>query len=330
MIQMARRTVLPELLRLLRASGGIVSGERLSHELGVSRTAVWKQIRALRLSGYRIDAIPSQGYSLVSEPDLLDAGLLRSGLGKACLVGCRIVCCKETGSTNADAFRIAEAGAPEGTVVVAESQTTGKGRLGRRWESPAGVNLYCSVILRPPIPPYEAPQLTFLSAVATARAIQAITGLQPAIKWPNDLLLNGRKVAGLLNEMNAETDQVGFVILGIGVNLNMRAEQFPGDLRTPATSLMLESGLVVSRQAFAVTLLQQLDKEYARFLQEGFGPVREEWAHYCNAFGREVQVDLGLTRVQGPFAGIDQDGALLLRLPDGSHERILSGDVTVL
>jgi BirA family biotin operon repressor/biotin-[acetyl-CoA-carboxylase] ligase len=327
---MARRTLLPDLLKLLRAAGGIVSGEQLSRELSVSRTAIWKQISALRLSGFLIDAIPSQGYCLVSEPDLLDVGQLRDGLGETCLVGCRLVCCKETGSTNADAFRIAEAGAPEGTVVMADRQNSGKGRLGRRWESPAGVNLYCSVILRPPIPPHEAPQLTFLSAVATARAIQVTTGLQPAIKWPNDLLLNGRKVAGLLNEMNAETDQVGFVILGIGVNLNMRAEQFPDDVRTPATSLMLESGAMVSRQAFTMSLLQQLDQEYARFLQDGFSPVREEWAHYCNAYGREVQVDLGLSRIQGPFAGIDHDGALLLRLPDGSLERILSGDVTVL
>jgi len=327
---MARRTVPADLLRLLRATGGVVSGEQLSRELGVSRTAVWKKIARLRLSGYRIDAIPSQGYYLAAEPDLLDVGLLRAELGETCLVGCRLVCCKETGSTNTDAFRIAEAGAPEGTVVVADRQTVGKGRLGRRWESPAGVNLYCSVILRPAIPPYEAPQLTFLSAVATARAIQEITGLQPSIKWPNDLLLNGRKVAGLLNEMNAETDRVGFVILGIGVNLNMRADQFPDDLRTPATSLALEAGSAVSRQAFTISLLHQLDLEYTRFLQHGFGPVREEWACYCNAYGREVQVDVGTVRLKGPFAGVDQDGALLLRLPDGSHERILSGDVTVL
>ena len=327
---MPRRTAAADLLALLRDAGGMVSGELLSRELGVSRTAVWKQISSLRAAGYRIDAIPSQGYCLATEPDLLNEASLRAGMESVCLIGRRIVCCGETGSTNTDAFLLAEQGAEDGTVLLAERQLAGKGRLGRRWESPAGVNLYCSVILRPELPPYEAPQLTFLSAVAVARAIQITTGLQPAIKWPNDLLMNGRKVAGLLNEMNAETDRVGFVILGIGVNLNMQADQFPSDLRTPATSLLLESGAPVSRQSFVVHLLRELDREYRRFQQEGFGPVREEWARYCNAFGREVQVDVGSDSLQGPFVGIDHDGALLVKLPDGRVERILSGDVTVM
>lgn len=327
---MSRRPVSSGLVTLLRAGIGIVSGELLSRELGVSRTAIWKQISVLRASGYRIEAIPSQGYQLLAEPDLLDLDSLRSELGYGCLVGRRLVCHAETGSTNADAFRLAEEGAEEGTVLLADRQLAGKGRLGRRWESPAGVNLYCSVVLRPELPPYEAPQLTFLSAVAVARAIQATSGLQPAIKWPNDLLIHGRKVAGLLNEMNAETDRVGFVILGIGVNLNMRSDQFPSDLRYPATSLLLETGSSISRQAFTVRMLQELDSEYSRFRQSGFGPVREEWARYCNAFGREVSVESGATVVQGPFAGIDHDGALLIQLPGGRLERIVSGDVTVL
>lgn len=327
---MSRRPVSSGLVMLLRTATGIVSGELLSRELGVSRTAIWKQISVLRTHGYRIEAIPSQGYQLLAEPDLLDVDSLYSELGNRCLVGQRLVCHVETGSTNADAFKLAEEGAEEGTVLLADRQLAGKGRLGRRWESPAGVNLYCSVVLRPELPPYEAPQLTFLSAVAVARTIQAISGLQPAIKWPNDLLIHGCKVAGLLNEMNAETDRVGFVILGIGVNLNMRLDQFPTDLRYPATSLLLETGSPVSRQAFTVRLLQELDREYYRFRQSGFGPVREEWARYCNAFGREVSVESGAIKVQGPFVGIDHDGALLIQLSDSRLERIVSGDVTVL
>ncbi|WP_277058502.1 biotin--[acetyl-CoA-carboxylase] ligase [Trichlorobacter lovleyi] len=328
---MPRRMISSELLKLLRAGGdGVVSGEQLSRELGVSRTAIWKQISALRVAGYRIEAVPSQGYCLLAEPDLLDQQAIRAGLASGCLLGRRLVCCSETASTNSDAFRLAEEGAEEGTVVLADRQLAGKGRLGRRWESPAGVNLYCSVVLRPELPPYEAPQLTFLSAVAVARAIHTSTGLQPVIKWPNDLLLNGRKVAGLLNEMNAETDRVGFVILGIGVNLNMREDQFPPDLRSPATSLLLETGSAVVRQAFAVNLLRELEREYLRFKQNGFGPVREDWTRYCNAFGREVRVEMGPHTLQGPFAGIDHDGALLMTLPDGRIERILSGDVTVI
>lgn len=327
---MSPRLAQSDLLRLLEQSGDFISGEQLSRSLGVSRTAIWKRIVVLRAAGYGIDALPSQGYRLVTRPDLLSADQLAAGLPVGSLVGQRIVCLDEAGSTNVEAFRLAEAGAIEGTVVLADRQTAGKGRLGRQWVSPGGVNLYLSVILRPPLPPYEAPQLTFISAVAVARAIEEVTGLRPAIKWPNDLLVNNCKVAGLLNEMSAETDRVGFVVLGIGINLNMDAAQFPDDLRTPATSLALASGRPVSRVPFAVRLLSALDEEYSRFLRTGFGPVREEWARRCNAFGRQVSVAVGTQTLQGPFAGIDHDGALLLTLPDGRLERVLSGDVTVV
>ncbi len=319
-----------QLLNLLRhSSGTVVSGEELSSQLAVSRTAIWKQVNALRLAGWQIDAIPSQGYRLVSEPDQLDAELIRSGLPQDSLIGCRIISLAETGSTNADLYSLADQGAEEGLVVLADRQTGGKGRMGRKWASPGGVNLYCSVLLRPAIPPYEAPQLTFLSALAVARAVSKTTGLQAAIKWPNDLLLNGNKVAGLLNEMNAETDLVSFVVLGIGINLNMRQEQFPLDLRHPASSLLIEGGVKISRQDFTTLLLMELNLEYKRFLQHGFEPARTEWARYCNAAGRKVRVDGGAASISGEFAGLDQDGALLVRLAGGGLERILSGDVQV-
>lgn len=327
---MSSRLVQSDVLRLLGQSTGFISGEQLSRNLGVSRTAIWKRIVTLRAAGYTIEAVTSQGYRLVSCPDRLSCAGLVAGLPAGCLIGQQLVCLEQIPSTNAEAFRLAEGGAVEGTVVLADRQTAGKGRLGRQWVSPGGVNLYLSVILRPPLPPYEAPQLTFISAVAVARAIEEETGLKPAIKWPNDLLLNGCKVAGLLNEMNAESDLVGFVVLGIGINLNMEAAQFPDDLRTPATSLLLAGGRPVSRMAFAVRLLTALDAEYARFRQVGFGPVRAEWSRRCNAFGRQVSVSSGGQTLQGPFAGIDHDGALLLTLSDGRLERIMSGDVTVL
>lgn len=327
---MASRLTLSDVVCQLEREGGFVSGEQLSRNLGVSRTAVWKRIVALRSAGYCIEALPSQGYRLLSRPDLLDADQIMAGLPKGCCVGQRIVCLDETGSTNTEAFQRAEAGAVEGTVVLADRQTAGKGRLGRQWASPGGVNLYLSVVLRPQLPPYEAPQLTFLSAVAVARTIEEQTGLKPAIKWPNDLLLDGCKVAGLLNEMSAETDRIGFVVLGIGINLNMTLEQFPDDLRSPATSLAIAAGRPVPRVPFAVRLLTALDEEYARFCADGFGPVREEWARRCNAHGRQVSVTMGTQTLVGPFAGIDHDGALLLQLPDGRLERIMSGDVTVV
>lgn len=318
------------ILRLFRAEEGYISGQYLSRELGVSRTAVWKHISALRNSGYFIEATPSRGYRLVSSPDTIDQHELRAHLDSI-RVGRQLEFIKLTGSTNADAFRLAENGAIEGTVVLADSQTGGKGRRGRLWSSPAGVNLYCSVILRPAIMPYEAPQLTFLSAVAVARAIEMTTKLTPEIKWPNDLLVSGKKVAGLLNEMSAETDGINFVILGIGVNLNMTADQFPGDLRHPATSILLESGIRVDRSRFTGTMLNELDRLYTDFLAHGFGPVREEWQQRCNANGRQVLVnDSGTECTGGRFVGIDSDGAMLLRSDDRTMHRITCGDVRVI
>jgi BirA family biotin operon repressor/biotin-[acetyl-CoA-carboxylase] ligase len=291
---------------------------------------VWKHISALRKSGYCIEAVPSRGYRLVSSPDVINPHDVSVQLGST-TIGRHLEFTHLTASTNSDAFRLAEDGAVEGTVVLADAQSGGKGRRGRIWSSPAGVNLYCSVVLRPAIMPHEAPQLTFISAVAVARAIELTTTLVPEIKWPNDLLISGKKVAGLLNEMSAETDGINFVILGIGVNLNMNAAQFPDDLRHPATSLFLESGTGVDRSRFAGTMLKELDRLYSDFLARGFGPVREEWQQRCNANGRQVIVsDSGSDCSGGMFAGIDVDGALLLRSEDMVLHRITCGDVRVI
>jgi BirA family biotin operon repressor/biotin-[acetyl-CoA-carboxylase] ligase len=319
------------ILHLFREAGcGFVSGELISRELHVSRTAVWKHINGLREAGYIIEAIPSRGYHLLSSPDILSLEEVRGKLNTV-RIGHQLVCQTETTSTNADAFRLADDGAEEGTTVIADAQIGGRGRRGRAWSSPPGVNLYCSVVLRPAIRPHEAPQLTFLSAVAVARAIESTTALKPEIKWPNDVLINGRKVAGLLNEMSAETDGINFVILGIGVNLNMTSGQFPGDLRTPATSLLLEQGRAVNRAQFAATMLGELDSLYLDFLHHGFGPVRDEWQRHCNAYGREVVVsEADVETVRGMFDGIDGEGAMLVRFPDGTVERVLCGDVRVV
>lgn len=319
------------ILRLFREAGGkFVSGASISRELQISRTAVWKHINGLRDAGYVIEAVPSRGYLLVTTPNILSEEEVREKLHGE-IIGRRLICLSETASTNADAFRLAEEGAIEGTVVIADSQSGGKGRMGRVWSSPPGTNLYCSVVLRPTVMPYQAPQLTFLSAVAVARAIEETTSLKPEIKWPNDVLIQGRKVAGLLNEMSSETDVINFVILGIGINLNMASSQFPGDLRTPATSLLLEQGRPVNRSQFAAAMLDALDRLYEIFLLHGFGPVREEWQQRCNANGREVSVsDGGAETLRGTFDGIDGDGAMLVRLAGGTIERILCGDVRVI
>lgn len=313
------------ILALLYDSDAVfLSGEELSRTLDISRSAVWKQIKSLRALGFTISAEASRGYKLVASPDRLHASSV-SHLLTSLRIGKKIVSLAETVSTNAVAFKMAEAGAEEGSVVIAECQTGGKGRLGRKWASPAGVNLYCSIILRPPIQPVAAPQLTFLSVIAAARAIEQLTPLKPRIKWPNDILLNGKKVAGLLNEMSAETDKVNFVILGIGVNLNMSAEQFPEDLRHPATSLYIETGEKVDRTVFTRTMLQELDSLYSTFLAEGYAQARSEWLKRSRLEGATVTVTDNNTVRTGKVIGIDEYGALLL----DSGEQILSGDVVL-
>jgi BirA family biotin operon repressor/biotin-[acetyl-CoA-carboxylase] ligase len=305
---------------------GFVSGERISDELGVSRTAVWKHIRNLRQVGYQIEAIPSRGYQLQQSPDVLMPEAIQSGL-ECQLVGSRIISLDEADSTNLQACRLGDEGADDGLVVIADRQSSGKGRMGRQWESPGGVNLYASILLRPPVLPFEAPKLTFLSAVAVCRAIKNCSGLQPTVKWPNDILLNGDKVAGLLNEMSSETDQVHYVVLGIGVNLNMRAEQFPDDLRYPATSLAIATGKAVSRLAFTRCLLQELDALYQIYLEQGSVPIFAAWTELCDLTGKEVQVDCNNLLIEGTMVGLGDDGALLVRTSAGKIESIYAGDV---
>jgi len=318
------------ILELFRSGDGLVSGAALSRLLGVSRTAVWKHVKALRANGYQIEAVPAKGYRLLSSPEVLTNLDIAAGLATK-RIGSSVVCLKETESTNAVAFKMAEEGAREGTVVIADAQTAGKGRLGRIWLSPAGVNLYCSVVLRPPIAPVAACQLTFLSVVAVARAIESCTALKPLIKWPNDILINGKKVAGLLNEMNAETEKVNFVVLGIGVNLNVRMSDLgEGLLRHPATSLLEAGGVKVNRAEFTRTLLRELDRLYDRFLQEGEGPVRAEWLERSAIRGRSVRVSQGNREFSGVVQGVDSFGALLVQLADGTVETVLSGDVSLI
>ena len=320
-----------KILDIFRArQGDVVSGEELSSSLDVSRTAVWKHIKSLKDLGYGIEAVPSQGYRLISVPDIPIPAEIETGLATQRIGRGHIICFRETGSTNEVAFRLAEEGAAEGTVVIADCQNHGKGRLGRRWESPPGVNLYCSVILRPDIMPLQASQLTFLSAVAVAEAIEETSPIRPSIKWPNDLLVRGKKVAGLLNEMSAETEKVNFIILGIGININMKESQFPPDLRHPATSLEIEAGHPTNRLALTRNLLRSLDRLYDAYLRDGYEPIRAAWLRHADMIGRAIRVSYLDKEATGEAAGIDDDGALLLRHGDGRLERVLAGDVTIL
>jgi BirA family biotin operon repressor/biotin-[acetyl-CoA-carboxylase] ligase len=245
------------------------------------------------------------------------------------VIGRDIQVFQETTSTNDIVEKLARDGVKEGVVVFAESQTKGRGRLGRKWVSPAGKGLWFSILLRPRLRPPEATQIIVAAATGLVRGVQKVTGLAADIKWPNDLLLNGRKVAGILTEMSAEVEHVNHVILGIGLDVNQTVDDFPGEVRSVATSLRLETGRVVSRAELAAAVLQELDRDYARLQAGRFAEVADEWEARCITVGRDVTVVIGDRRVRGRAEALEDDGALRLRTEHGRLERILGGDVTI-
>ena len=316
-----------EILRLLRERPSTsLSGEEISHRLKVSRTAVWKRVKRLRSLGYEIDASTRSGYRLVRSPDLLTPSELRPILNTKWM-GKVIHHFHTIDSTNSMAYQLALGGAGEGEVVIAESQKKGRGRLGRYWFSPPSLNLYLSVILRPKIPPQQSSLVTLMAAVATADAIQKLSCIIPLIKWPNDILVKGRKVAGLLNEIHSETDRIHFVILGIGVNLNMDGKMFPREIRTKATSLKIETGQTISRKAFVSCLLQELERWYAIFLEKGGAPVLTAWRGRAQIRGRDVKVSSFGETLVGTAVDVDSNGALILETKNGNRKRVVAGDI---
>jgi BirA family biotin operon repressor/biotin-[acetyl-CoA-carboxylase] ligase len=312
---------------LAEAGDEFVSGEAISDKLGLSRAAVWKHVNALRAQGYRIDAVPARGYRLVEIPDRLGKLELLPLLNTREL-GQVLHWFEEVGSTNDVAKRLAEEGAAHGEVVVAEAQTAGRGRRGRSWSSPARRSVYLSAVLRPDLTPPRAAELTLLASVAVCEAARQ-AGVQASIKWPNDVLAGGRKLAGILTELAADLDQVQWVVLGIGVNVNLAREDFPPELRDVATSLAIERGQRVPRALFAAAMLSALEEWLDRHAAEGFAPVREAWRAMSDTLGRDVRVRTGDRGVEGLAEDIDASGALLVRTPAGI-ERILSGDVELL
>ncbi|HHY87175.1 MAG TPA: biotin--[acetyl-CoA-carboxylase] ligase [Verrucomicrobia bacterium] len=319
-----------QILSALRQAGdGSVSGADLAQQLGVSRAAIWARIEELRQLGYEIEAGPHIGYRLRSSPDALHADDLTARLGRTRVIGRDIRVFEQTTSTNDIVEKLARDGVPEGVAVFAEAQTRGRGRLGRQWISPARQGIWCSVLLRPDLRPQQATQLTVAAAASLVAAIRSQTGLKPEIKWPNDILVNGRKLAGILTELSAELDHIRYVILGIGVDVNVEAEAFPADLRRTATSLAIETGERVSRPELAVAILRELDRNYRRIAAGEFEGVADEWEASCTTIGREVTIRIGDRRVRGRAESLGEDGALLLRTEHGRIEPITGGDVTL-
>ena len=318
------------ILRALRSGGPAgASGAILAKELGVSRAAVWNRIEELRRLGYDIEASPHAGYVLRGSPDVLHGEDLLARLGPNHTIGRDIRVFAETTSTNDIVEKLARDGVAEGIVVFAEAQTKGRGRLGRTWVSPPGKGLWFSVLLRPQIAPQAATQLTVISAVAVARAIEKQTGLHPGIKWPNDIVFGHRKAAGMLLELGAELDHIRHVVLGIGLDVNLTAEDLPPEIRPLATSLREQKGELIDRPALATALIAELDAAYARYRAGDFHELGDEWMRRCVTLGRRVTLHVGDRKISGHAEALDEEGALLLRTEHGRLERIVGGDVVL-
>lgn len=314
-----------KILRILKDSrNGYVSGEEFSKKLGVTRASIWKHIESLRHIGYEIEAQPHLGYRLIKIPDKLLADEITWNL-KTKFLGKKIYYYETIGSTNDRAYELAEEGAPEGTIVVAEEQTKGKGRMGRKWSSPKG-GIYLSLILRPKLVPTEISKLTLVAAVSVAQTIRQATGLSALIKWPNDILIDKNKLCGILTELKAEQDQTSFVILGVGINVNTKSSLLPKN----ATSISKELGRDFSKVDLARMLLKSIEDHYILFKENKFRDIINEWRNLSAMLGSRVKIMDKARTIEGQAIDIDEGGALVVRLDTGFNERILAGDVTLV
>lgn len=317
------------ILRLLKERRPeYVSGEEICKNLDVTRTAVWKHIQALREDGYEIEARPRAGYLLTGVPDRLFPEEVLDGLSTR-FIGRKVFYCDSISSTNDLAKELAREGAGEGSLVVAEEQTGGKGRLGRGWYSPRYKGIWFSLILYPPVNPSEASQITMLAAVALASAIRDVTGVAAGIKWPNDLLVGGKKVCGILTELSAEMDRIDHLVVGAGINANLDVEDFPEEVRSTATSLKADAGRAVSRVRLLQASLAGFEKWYTVWLAQGFAPVLAKWKELSISLNCPVRIHTLNKSWDGWAEDVDEDGALLLRLPDGGIQRLVSGEVSL-
>ena len=321
------RMMIVEMLK--KAGENFVSGETIAGELGVSRTAIWKHIQKLRESGYQIISSERCGYKLKNAPDLLLPSEIQIGLNTK-IIGKEMHYYPVIDSTNRRAKSLAYHGASEGTIVVAEEQTGGKGRLERKYFSPYGKGIWFTTVLRPNVSPNRAPQFTLMAAVAVAEAMKRLN-LKAEIKWPNDILFDGRKLVGILTEMTCELGKINYVVVGIGINVNINREEFPEDIRPIAASLSEMNGEPLSRVKFFRMLLEDLDKIYRRVIESGFDEVFALWKEYNITLGKNVRV-ISTVNNEKTFIGkaidLNHDGALIIETADGLRT-VYAGDVSI-
>lgn len=320
--------------------GDYVSGEALSVNLGVSRTAVWKYIKDLKEEGYSIDAVSRKGYRLISDEDILNSFEITYQLTTKVL-GKEASYFEEIDSTNNYAKKLAYEGCPDGTVVVADRQVAGKGRLGRAWESPAGKGIWMSVVLRPSIPPEDVQVITLGASVAVVKALKVFAGEGLGIKWPNDIVFGGKKICGILTEMSSEQDKINFIVVGMGINVSHQAEDFSEDLRNRATSLLLcrdssdgggkkRSGETSLRRSEILrNILAELEEVYFKINEGHFTDIIAQWKRFSATLGKEVRVVIKGIEYAGLAKDITADGKLVVECADGERREVISGEVIV-
>ena len=302
-----------------------ISGERIAKEMGVSRSSVWWWTQRLRALGVQVKGRPGSGYRIERVPDVLSPSVLRRQLGRSPFAK-RIHHFFKTGSTNCIAFGLGQAGEPHGAVVLAEEQTAGRGRSGRSWHSEKANGVYMSVLLRPPISPMHAPVTTLLTGLALRDAVLEMTGLAPDLRWPNDLLLAGKKCCGILTEMHAEPDRVHFLVVGIGANVNHAS--LPAEISGLATSLRMVTGRIHSRLQLVVRLLRKLETYYNQFLGEGPAPIVARFSEVSSfARGKRVRISTPSESYTGLTDGLEPHGLLRVQRDDNRLETVISGDV---
>lgn len=321
-----------EILKLLRETDGYVSGQQISGQFGVSRTAVWKVIRQLQEDGYQVEAVRNKGYHIVDSPDVMTKEELAS-LMNTRWAGRNILYYDVTDSTNLRIKQAGDEGAPHGTLAVADRQTAGRGRRGRTWESPAGSSIYMSILLRPEIAPNKASMLTLVMALSVVEGIREcvgsgedIPGIQ--IKWPNDIIINGKKLAGILTEMSSQIDYINHVTVGVGINVN--TTDFPEEIAQTATSLRIECGHTVKRAPLIAAVMERLEENYETFLEtEDLSGLLDRYNALLVNCDRDVQIIGAKETYQAHAIGIDHTGELIVRREDGSIEKINAGEVSV-
>lgn len=316
-----------KLIRILfENKDAYISGQFLSDELGVSRNTIWKHMNQFKKDGYEIESKVNSGYRIVSSPNKLSENTLKWGLETNWL-GKTIIHRDSLTSTQIIAQKLALDGAENGTIVIADEQTAGKGRVNKQFHSLKNKGIYMSLILKPDILPYMAPQLTLLTATVLASVLDS-TGIKPQIKWPNDVLIDGKKISGILTEMQAEQDKILYVVIGIGINLNLESSDLPDEIKERVTSLKMETGKTWDVVTFTQQFLKTFEEKYDQYIKEGFKNVKVDWENYGFKLNEKLYIKSGKQTFEAIFTGIAEDGALLATRENGEIEKVYSGEIS--